>query len=182
MARVDDRLMAGITFEEWGSVDQHAARRLARDPDVKPLAMRVMFAAVGWSNLIGHAEFASGGLALVLQNADPKTGEISIPSRNQVNAAIRRAEQMGLVGDESSRFCLLAPTWWEKSGGTGGKTCNHHGIKRRHRRGVATEGERHKRSVAATQEVCRPEPLTSANVQALSDSDLSRPHDDRKSA
>lgn len=174
--------MTGITFDEWGSVDQHAARRLARDPDVKPLAARVMFAALGWSNLIGHAEFAAGGLAMVLQNADPQTGEMSMPSRGQVNTAIRRAEEMGMVAAGSSRHCLLAPAWWEKSGGTGGKTCLTHGIKPRHRRGAAPSAERHKRSAAPAQEKCRPEPVACADVHPLYDSDLSGTDVDRKAA
>lgn len=177
--------MSGIAFDEWGSVDQHYARLLARDPDVKPLTMRVMFAAMGWSNLIGHAEFAAGGLALVLQSANPRTGEISIPSRGQVNTAIRRAEEMGLVAPESCRHCLLAPVWWQKSGGTGGKTCDFHGIyapSKRHKRSAAVDGKRHTRSAAAAQEKCRPKPLASDNVKTLSESDLQRPTNHREAS
>jgi hypothetical protein len=121
----------GIRFDEWGGVDQHAARMMARDPEARPLRVRVMFAAIGWSNLIGHAEFAAGGLALVLQSSDPRTGEISIPGRGQVNKAIREAEDAGYVGAGSSRHCLRAPDWWDKAGGKGGKTCIFHGIRSR---------------------------------------------------
>ena len=174
----------GIAFDEWGAVDQHTARRFARDPEVKPLYLRVMFAGMGWSNLIGHAEFAMGGLAMVLQSADPTTGEMSMPSRSQVNAAIKRAKEMGLVHESSDFRCLVTEAWWEKAGGKGGKTCAHHGIRsrsRRHKRSVEGDGERHKRSVAATQEKCRDEPLTCGNDKTLYDSDLSvgidRPED-----
>lgn len=160
-------MSAGISFDEWGAVDQHHARLMARDPDVKPLYLRVMFAGIGWANLIGHAEFAPGGLALILQSSDPKTGEVSIPSRRQVNAAIERARESGLVSQGSSRFCLLAPTWWEKSGGHGGKTCNHHGIRsrsRRDKRSPGTAANRDKRSPAPGQEKSRSEPLTCSDA------------------
>lgn len=167
--------MSGFTFDQFGAVDQHYAKLLARDPDVKPLAIRVMFAALGWSNLIGHAEFAQSGLAVVLQSSDPRTGELSIPSRGQVNTAIRRAEDMGLVAAGSTRQCLLAAAWWEKSGGTGGRTCTFHGIHtrtQRHKRSAATPAKRHKRSAAPAQEKCRDDALTSTNVESLYDSDV----------
>lgn len=172
--------MTGISFEEWGGVDQHKARLLARDPDVKPLAVRVMFASIGWSNLIGHAEFAASGLAIVLQTSNPRTGEIAIPSRGQVNTAIRRAEEMGIVRRGSSRHCLLAPDWWEKAGGTGGKSCVFHGLyprTQRHKRSAAKPAKRHKRSAAPAQEKCHLEPLTSGNTKTLYDSDLTPPTD-----
>jgi hypothetical protein len=171
----------GIAFEEWGAVDQHTARRFARDPEIKPLYLRVMFAGLGWSNLIGHAEFAMGGLAMVLQSADPTTGEISIPSRSQVNAAIKRAKEMGLVHDSSDFRCLVTEAWWEKAGGKGGRTCAHHGIRsrsRRHKRSVATTEERHTRSVTATHEECRDKPSTCGDAETLYDSVLRDTHDD----
>lgn len=142
---------------------------MARDPEIKPLYLRVMFAAMGWSNLIGHAEFAAGGLAMVLQSANPKTGELSIPGRSQVDTAIRRAKELGLLGEGSSQSCLVAPDWWEKAGGKGGRNCAHHGIgrsRRRHKRSVTDDGKRHKRSVTVTQEKCQSEPLTCENVDA----------------
>lgn len=179
--------MSGISFDEWGGVDQHEARRMARDPEVKPLYMRVMFAAVGWSNLIGHAEFAVGGLAMILQSANPRTGEISIPDRNQVNAAIKRSHEMGLIADGSTFRCLIAAHWWEKAGGHGGKSCDHHGIaagRKRHKRSVTATDKRHKRSVTATQEKCHGEPLTSNDAEPLYDSVLrsAQPPTNRQSA
>lgn len=127
-------------FEEWNANNQHESRRLARDPEVKPLHLRVMFAAEGWANLIGHAEFSHGGLALVLQSTDPQTGEIHIPSRSQVGAAIRRAIEMRLIEDGSTIRCLMPNVnRFHKSGGRGGKTCQHHGIDgRKRRRNVPT--------------------------------------------
>lgn len=162
-----------IPFDEWGAIDQHAAQRMARDPELKPLHYRVMFAALGWANLIGHAEFAPGGLAMVLQSNDPRTGEMSMPNRQQIANVIRKAKSMDLLGQESSFRCLVAPDWWEKAGGTGGRTCAHHGIgRKRRRRSVAPTAKRHTRSVTPTQEKCQADPVTSNNVTALYDSDL----------
>ena len=119
-----------IPFEEFYASNQQEARRLARDPDVKPLYIRVMFAAQGWANLIGHAEFALGGLAGVLQSSNPKTGEIHIPSRQQVTNEIKRAVDMGLIDELSSIRCLVPNReLFAKSGGKGGKTCRHHRIR-----------------------------------------------------
>ena len=162
--------MTGFSFEAYGAVDQLAARRLARDPDTGPLLLRVMFAAIGWSNLIGHAEFASGGLAMVLQSSDPQTGEMSMPNRGQVNTAIRRAEASGLVADGSSRFCLVTADWWEKAGGKGGRSCGHHNIRppssRRTRSAAVTE-DRHTTCAASAHEVRRSDAVTRENVRAL---------------
>lgn len=151
-----------ISFDQWVGVDQHGAKHLARDPEVKPLLMRVMFAGMGWSNLIGHAEFAQGGLAMILQSANPRTGEIHIPSRRQVNEAITRAKAMGIVGEDSTFRCIVAPDWWEKAGGNGGKSCSTHGIRppKRDRRSPATTGKRDKTCPAPGQDVSRSEPLT----------------------
>lgn len=129
---IDDVTGKGISFDEWGGVDQYAARRMALDSEIKPLRIRVMFAAIGWSNLIGHAEFDPAGLCHALQTADPKTGELHIPGRKQVSNAIREARDLGLVGAGSTVECLVAPPWWHKSGGRGGKTCAFHRIRARH--------------------------------------------------
>lgn len=165
----------GFHFDQYGAVDQVHARQMARDPDVKPLYLRVMFAAIGWSNLIGHAEFAQSGLAVVLQTNDPRTGELSIPSARQVNAAIERAREMTLVSDTSSRFCLVAPPWWHKAGGKGGRSCTYHGIKSRayrDKRSPDISGDRDKRGPALGQEKSRPKPLTCGNTKPLYDSVL----------
>ncbi|MER6973569.1 hypothetical protein ABT304_21070 [Nocardioides sp. NPDC000445] len=110
---------------------------MARDPELKPLKFRVMFAAEGWANLIGHAEFAPGGLGLVLQSANPRTGELRIPSKTTIAHAIKEAIDLGLIGKESTARCLVAdPEKFAKSGGHGGKTCRTHGLNARPRRGV----------------------------------------------
>lgn len=130
----------GVDYDEWVALDQAAARRLARDPDVRPMWLRIMFAAIGWANLIGHTNFAHGGLALVLQSSDPKTGELHIPSASQVANAIKAARDRGLIGNRSDAVCLVAPDWWLKAGGKGGKSCQHHKV-RAPRRAAARAAE-----------------------------------------
>lgn len=165
--------MSGVSFEAWCAVDQHVARGMARDSDITPMRIRVMFAALGWANLIGHAEFDPAGLCHLLMKADPKTGALSIPSSNQVSNVIKEARDMGLIGENSSIKCLVAPAWWEKAGGKGGKTCNHHRINTgSHRRGVKKPAIPHLSGVNSTPLGCEDEPLTSADVKPLYDSVL----------
>jgi hypothetical protein len=130
---------AGIPFDEWGGVDQLEARRMARDFETGSMSLRIMFAAIGWSNLIGHAEFASGGLPTVLQTSDPQKGGLSIPTERGVNKALAEAAARGLISTESNVRCLVAPHWWVKAGGTGGRTCAEHRIRSpRRRRGAGS--------------------------------------------
>lgn len=161
-----------VSFTEWGSVDQVHARQMARDPDVKPLWLRVMFASMGWSNLIGHAEFARSGLAVVLQSNDPQTGVLSIPSDSQVDTAIRTAKTKGLVDPDSTRRCLVAPEWWDKAGGKGTRTCAEHAIYPRRDR--HKKANRHRNGVTPTQILCQPDPLTCDDDTPSYDSALSQ--------
>jgi hypothetical protein len=172
--------VSGISFEEFGSVDQHFARGMARDSEITPMRLRVMFAALGWSNLIGHAEFDPAGLCQVLMKQDPRTGELSIPSGNHVTNVIKEARDMGLIGKGSSMRCLVAPAWWQKAGGKGGKTCNHHKINtQRHRRGVTKAAISHLSGVNPTPLGCDDSPLNRQNVIGLYDSDLPACTNDR---
>lgn len=70
----------GIPFEQWGAVDQAYMRRMALDSEVWPLRNRVMFAALGWSNLIGHAELDPAGLCHALQTANPEPASYTSPA------------------------------------------------------------------------------------------------------
>lgn len=124
-----------IAFEEWAAINQAEARRRARDPEMKPLRYRIEYAAMGWANLIGHAEFAPGALAVILQSHNPQTGALSIPSMSAVSNAIREAKDAGLVAAQSTAQCLVAPSeWLAKKGGHGGTSCRVHGIRARRRR------------------------------------------------
>lgn len=112
---------------EWGAVSQVEARRLASDENIRPFALRVFFAALGESNRIGHACFATGGLAKLLFRADRETGEVIEPSAQGVNRAIRSAKQMGLIKAESCARCLILPRHlWIKEG-KGNAACSLHG-------------------------------------------------------
>lgn len=125
-----------ISYEAWVAVDQTFARRMAHDPEVRPIKLRIMFAAIGWANLIGHANFAPGGLAFLLAKIDPTTGALAIPSAPHVANEIKATRDQGLIGPDSDAACLTAPEWWMKNGGRGGRTCQHHRITapRRHAR------------------------------------------------
>ncbi len=83
-----------------------------------------------------------------------------MPSRSQVNAAIRRAKEMGLVHDSSDFRCLVTEAWWEKAGGKGGKrapitaSVHAHGDTREVSKVTGNDtrqvSQRHKRSVATS--------------------------------
>lgn len=116
---------AGIPFENWGAIDQNEAQRMARDPDVSPLTLRLFFAALGRANRTGHAEFASEELAEILgsQTVDDVWRPVS---RQQVTAVIARAKQVGLLHPESKARCLvLDSNLWRK--GVGSSACSTHG-------------------------------------------------------
>ncbi len=121
----------GITFPnnaQWGAVNQEWAKEVARDPDVAPLALRVFFAANGWSNRIGHACFEPGGLREILTIVDRRTGALRQPKRQGVNRAIRHAKAMGLIDESSSARCLvLSGNAWQKRG-KGNAVCSIHDV------------------------------------------------------
>src|SRR4051794_14047638 len=96
----------GIPFENWGAVNQDEAQRLARNADLAPLALRLFFAAVGWANRTGHAEFASGDLADILGSHSP-CGAWRPLSRQQVSSVIARARDLGLLHPHSKARCLM---------------------------------------------------------------------------
>jgi hypothetical protein len=109
----------GIVFGAgvpWAAVSQLDARAKARNKGTGVLAVRVYFAAVGWGNQIGHAEFASGDLAEILG-----TGA------QGVTKAIRAAKDAGLVDDLSSARCLVLSGWHFQKSGHGTGACAHHG-------------------------------------------------------
>ncbi len=124
-----------MKFEEFSGLDQAHWQHKALNPYLKPLWLRVMFAAGGWSNLIGHAEFtpSTGGLSLleILSTPDKVTGRPTPVSRSHANNAIAQAVQRGLVGEGSTPECLIAPPWLDKPGGVRltTRTCHTHGIR-----------------------------------------------------
>jgi hypothetical protein len=87
-----------IQFEgDYIAVSQEEYKRRARDPRFD-YAHRVEYAAMGWANQIGHAEFPTGKLNEVL--ADKNGKSLSV---NALNNHIRRAKGWGFVEPESNR-------------------------------------------------------------------------------
>lgn len=121
-----------IPFDNWGGVDQDALRRLALDPMTRPLVYRLMFAAMGWSNKIGHAEFGRGELVRHMQVVT-STGELVTVSASTLSNELATARARGLIGEGSTARCLVTPEWFAKTGGRGGTACKHHGITARRR-------------------------------------------------
>lgn len=115
-----------IPFKDWGAIDQAALQQLALDATTKPMTYRLMFASLGWANRIGHAEFAPGELARRLRVLST-AGELVEPSAAWLSNEVKRARDLNLIGKGSRARCLVAPDWFEKAGGRGGRTCKVHG-------------------------------------------------------
>lgn len=111
-----------IQFEgDYIAVSQEEYKRRARDPRFD-YAHRVEYAAMGWANQIGHAEFPTGKLNEVL--ADKNGKPLSV---NALNNHIRKAKALGLVEPESNRRCLVLPECRVQKG-IGGKFCEEHRV------------------------------------------------------
>ena len=108
----------------WGAVSQVEFRRFARDPRHTHV-YRVYFAALGWANLIGHAEFGQDELRQVLADGDGR-----VPSPQRVSQAVKAARDLGLVGGDSKARCLVLPHVQFQRGGMGSRSCRVHGVNR----------------------------------------------------
>lgn len=106
----------------WGAVSQVEYRRLARDSRHLHV-YRVHFAALGWANLIGHAEFGQDELRGLLAD---EAGRLPAPSR--VSQAVKGAKDLGLIAGESRARCLVLPHVLFQRGGVGSHGCRTHGI------------------------------------------------------
>lgn len=120
----------GINFatgSEWGAYAQQEMSRWAKDGAVTPLAVRVLFAAMGRHDRNGHARFRSGELADVLGSIDVTTGEVRPARRDTVSAAITVAKRLGYIAEDSSARCLvLSRHIFQKSWGSP-EPCPVHG-------------------------------------------------------
>lgn len=93
---------------------------MAKDERVGTRAIRVHFAALGWANQIGHAEFGPGELAQLLGIGHGR------PADKATAKAIAAAKEVGLVSPESGQRCLVLPsTLFQK--GKGSVVCKYHG-------------------------------------------------------
>lgn len=116
----------GISFGQgvpWGAISQTEHRRMAKDA-THPLHYRVYFAALGWANRLGHAQFGEGALGRILSD---KSGNPL--SASSVSNAIDRAKQKGLVTAESGTRCLALGSWQFQKAGIGSGSCVTHGLR-----------------------------------------------------
>jgi hypothetical protein len=109
--------------QPWGAVSQPECQRMAREA-AHPLAYRVYFAALGWANRIGHAEFGQGALGRVLANADSQALK-----PGSVTNAVNRAKVLGLIASTSRTACLALGDWQFQKDGRGSVDCRTHGIR-----------------------------------------------------
>ncbi|MGA5217330.1 hypothetical protein ACPCAE_14805 [Streptomyces cinereoruber] len=90
---------------------------------MRPLALRVYFAAVGWGNRLGHAEFAEGALASIL-------GAEGAPLTKQaVQKGVTAAKALGLVAGDSGARCLVLPQQHFQKSGAGSASCRVHALR-----------------------------------------------------
>ncbi|WP_327737137.1 hypothetical protein OG749_28960 [Streptomyces nojiriensis] len=81
------------------------------------------FAALGWGNRLGHAEFAEGGLASVL-------GAEGAPLTKQaVQKGVTAAKGLGLLAPDSGARCLVLPGHHFQKSGLGAASCRVHSLR-----------------------------------------------------
>ncbi|MFJ5542423.1 hypothetical protein [Micromonospora chalcea] len=105
---------------DFAAIHQPDYRRMARDERVGTRAVRVHFAALGYGNQIGHAEFGPGELAQVLGIGHGRAAD------KAASKAVDAAKAMGLVGPDSGLRCLTLPTTQFQKG-KGSVVCKYHG-------------------------------------------------------
>ncbi|MBT2404346.1 MULTISPECIES: hypothetical protein [unclassified Streptomyces] len=107
---------------DFAAVSQEHYKERARNPRFD-YRHRVEYAAMGWANQIGHAEFPPDELNKILAGKDG-----AVLSKDAVNNHVRRAKEWGLVKTESSRLCLVLPEHHFQKG-IGDITCDVHGVR-----------------------------------------------------
>ncbi|MEU9236457.1 hypothetical protein [Streptomyces subrutilus] len=81
------------------------------------------FAALGWGNRLGHAEFAEGALASIL-------GAEGAPLTKQaVQKGVTAAKTIGLVASNSGARCLVLPGHHFQKSGLGAASCRVHALR-----------------------------------------------------
>ncbi|MEU2611815.1 hypothetical protein ABZ570_09565 [Micromonospora sp. NPDC007271] len=105
----------------FGAIHQPEYRRMAGDPNINPRAFRVHFAALGWANQIGHAEFGPGELAQILGIGYGRAADLA------ANKAVTAAKGMNLILPQSGLRCLVLPHTLFQTG-KGSVVCKFHGV------------------------------------------------------
>ncbi|MGW6922510.1 hypothetical protein ACWGA9_14745 [Streptomyces sp. NPDC054950] len=108
----------------YGAISQEDCRAKARNPLIKPLALRVYFAAVGWGNRLGHAEFAENSLASILAGENGQA-----LTKQAVQKGIAAAKAMDLIGPDSGARCLVLPSHHFQKAGLGSASCRVHALR-----------------------------------------------------
>lgn len=83
-----------------------ASLALASHP-AYPLWIRIGYAAEARVDRYGHASFRRGELREVLATYDERTGEVKVPSKQSVTAAISKAREVGAILPESNAECIV---------------------------------------------------------------------------
>lgn len=107
---------------DFAAIHQPDYRRMAKDENISPRHIRVHFAALGYGNQIGHAEFGQGELAQILGVGYGRDAD------KAAHKAVAAAKALGLVLPESGLRCLVLPhTQFQKGKGT--VSCAYHGAR-----------------------------------------------------
>lgn len=93
----------------WVACSQPGMEAWAKNAEIKPRGIRILFAALAQSDSRGHARWLPGELADVLGMVDPSTGEIVAASKDAVSDAIKWAKDRGLIDRESCSACIVLP-------------------------------------------------------------------------
>lgn len=106
----------------WGGVSQQEYRRFARDPRNEQVT-RLHYAALGWANTRGHAQFPEGELRKILTDKAGKQ-----PSQARVSQVIREAKARDLIDALSGARCLVLSGHQFQRSDKGSIRCLVHGI------------------------------------------------------
>ncbi|GAA4727454.1 hypothetical protein GCM10023328_02090 [Modestobacter marinus] len=120
----------GIAFAgdaPWGAYCQREMGMWAKRPEVTPLAVRILFAAIGRHDSAGHAVFGPGELAEVPGRVDTATGEVLVARKDSVSDAIKAAKRLGFITEESTVRCLVLGRHAFQKGKGAPKLCPVHG-------------------------------------------------------
>ncbi|MEV2238788.1 hypothetical protein [Micromonospora sp. NPDC049891] len=128
--------MAGRAWapdEDFFMLDTEMCEGFADNATIKPLYVRLVFAAYARANDIGHAEFEPGELSRILGEALPD-GELILASRQTVYSALQQAEEFGMILPGSGVRCIVLPNGFRRGGRD--RKCFWHkvGLDRRRRR------------------------------------------------
>lgn len=124
-------MRSGARHADWTDfeiVRQAHWLAMAKDPEVRPLALRVKFAAHARHRRNGHAEFRRGELRQLLVSVDTKTGELRPANSAVLSRAIQFAIRKTWISPLSDVRCLVVLPEFVSGGAFGGENdrCRTH--------------------------------------------------------